>query len=272
MTAPSSLQTAFYPGTVVHSRLRPKRHRMRYGVVSALIDLDELPTLDREVRFFGHNRFAPVSFHDADHGPGDGTPLRAWVAGELRRAGIPGELGAVRVLCYPRLWGYVFNPLSVFFCHKPDGTLAALIYEVSNTFSERHAYVLAAGDVGTRGDGGIRQACAKTFYVSPFMAVEGHYRFRVRPPGESVTVAIQYGDGDGTLLTAAFAGSRRPFANATVRRLALRQPLMTIKVIVGIHWEALRLWFKGVPLQPRPRLGDETTAHRHASSASPTKV
>ncbi|MBM3561239.1 MAG: DUF1365 domain-containing protein, partial [Alphaproteobacteria bacterium] len=119
MTARGSLQSAFYPGTVVHSRLRPRRHRLRYSVVSALIDLDELATLDREVRFFGYNRFAPVSFHDADHGPGDGTLLRAWVAGELRRAGIPGELGAIRVLCYPRLWGYVFNPLSVFFCHKP---------------------------------------------------------------------------------------------------------------------------------------------------------
>lgn len=272
MTARGSLQSAFYPGTVVHSRLRPRRHRLRYSVVSALIDLDELATLDREVRFFGHNRFAPVSFHDADHGPGDGTLLRAWVAGELKRAGILGEPAAIRVLCYPRLWGYVFNPLSVFFCHKPDGTLAALIYEVSNTFGERHAYVLAVGDAGTGGDGDIRQACAKTFYVSPFMAVEGHYRFRVRPPGETVAVAIHYGDGDGALLTAAFAGNRQPFSNASVLRLALRQPLMTLKVIAGIHWEALRLWFKGVPLQPRSRRGDETAAHHHPSSASPTKV
>jgi len=237
------LISALYPGTVVHTRLRPVRHRLRYQVVSALIDLDELPVLDRRFRLFGHNRFAPVSFHDADHGVGDGLPLRAWVYRTLEDAGLAAD-GPIRVLCYPRIWGYVFNPLSVFFCHRRDGSLAALIYEVHNTFGERHTYALAA-DAGNTAT--LEQTCAKAFYVSPFVPMDCIYRFRIRPPAERVSVAIAERDADGPLLSAVFTGKRRAIGDVALARLALGQPLMTLKIIAGIHWEALRLGLKGAP-------------------------
>ena len=248
--------SALYPGTVVHTRLRPVRHRLRYNVVSALIDLDELPVLNRRFKLFGHNRLAPVSFHDADHGPGDGTPLRPWVKHTLEEAGLFAD-GPIRVLCYLRIWGFVFNPLSVYFCHRHDGRLTALIYEVHNTFGERHTYVLPADADGAAT---LEQTCAKSFYVSPFVPMDCVYRFRIRRPGNRVSVAITERDSNGPLLAAAFAGERRAFGDVTLAQLALGQPFMTLKIIAGIHWEALRLWLKGAPYFRHKARRDTVTA------------
>lgn len=246
MTAPAS---CLYLGQVVHRRVRPRDHLLRYRVFCLYADLDELPALDRGLRWFSYNRRGVFSFHDRDHGDGTAGGLRGWIEHHLARAGIALDGGPVRVLCYPRLLGFVFNPLSVYFCHHRSGALAAIVYEVHNTFGQRHSYLIPVAD-----DAGavISQACDKAFYVSPFIATAGTYRFRVVPPGERLAIAITQGDGDGPLLHASFTGSRAALDDHGLRSAFLRYPLMTLKVLAGIHWEALRLWRKGIPIADRP--------------------
>lgn len=227
--------SALYIGMVVHRRLRPKAHKLRYRVFSLLLDLDELPEL--KLRWLGVNRPGLLSFREADHG--DGGPLRPWVAARLAEVGIVAA-GPVRLLCYPRMLGYVFNPLTVYFCHHGDGRLAAIIYEVHNTHGERHAYVLPGG-AGT-----VRHSCGKAFFVSPFMPMDCVYHFTINPPGETVSVGIVESDEEGTLLTASFAGERENLTDAALLRAVLAHPLMTLKVTLAIHWEAVRLLLKGL--------------------------
>ena len=159
-----------YFGEVMHRRLGAVRHRFTYRVFSVLLDLDRLETLGRRLKLFSYNRVNIFSFQDRDHGARDGSPLRPWVERHLSAAGL-GHLrgGRIRLLCFPRLWGYVFNPLSVFFCEAPDGTLAAILYEVSNTFGERHCYL---EPVNPSAAGVIEQGCAKRFYVFESIAEE----------------------------------------------------------------------------------------------------
>jgi DUF1365 family protein len=212
-----------------------------------LFDLDELPDLSRRLRLFGHNRFALLSFHDRDHGDGSATPLRAQIDAQLARAGIAAG-GAVRVLCYPRVLGTAFNPLSTFFCHRPDGSLAAMLYEVNNTFGQRHTYLIPVESDAVP----LRQSCAKGFYVSPFMAMDMRYDFAVQPPGAEVSITVRGSDAAGTVITANFAGQRRDLSDRTLLATFLRHPLLTLKVVGGIHWEALKLLAKGMRLVPRP--------------------
>lgn len=238
-------RSAIYCGTVVHQRLRPRRHRLRYDVFALLIDLDELDKLDLKTRLLSYNRPGPVSFRDCDHGPTNGEPLRPWAEARMREAGVEPDGGAIELLCYPRILGYVFNPLSVFFCYRRDGTLAALLYEVCNTFGERHTYPISVEDDGHRV---IRQACAKALYVSPFIGMEAEYHFRVKPPDSTVNIVIRQEDAEGLLLAAAFRGERRPLTDRELAAALVRFPFMTLKVIAGIHWEALRMWLKGFPV------------------------
>ncbi|MBW6424475.1 DUF1365 domain-containing protein [Rhizobium sp. XQZ8] len=246
-----SFLSALYAGEVVHARSRPSKHRLRYRVFSLLLDLDELLILDRTLRMFGHNRWAIFSFHDADHGDGETGGLKTWVAGRLSAAGIKTDDLKVRMLCYPRIFGYVFNPLTVYFCEKQDGTLLAILYEVCNTFHERHTYIIPAQGKGAD----VSHSCAKELYVSPFMPMDCRYDFRIRPPGEKVRIAIDESDGEGHLLFASFSGERREISDGALLKSLLTYPLMTLKVMGAIHWEALRLWMKGVPV------------HRHLPAA-----
>jgi len=225
------------------------RHSFVYRVFSCLIDLDELETLKR-VRGFAHNRFNLLSFHDRDHGPRDGRPLRPWIEARLAEAGIDLDGGSVRLLCFPRVLGYVFNPLSIWFCHHSDGSLRAVLYEVSNTFGERHGYLIRA-DRTARG-GAIAQNCAKSFHVSPFISLEGRYVFRLRVPGRRLAIAIRHEDAEGPVMAAAQTGRRRRFASPTLLLAFVCYPLMTLKVIAAIHFEALRLWRKGARIHKRP--------------------
>lgn len=240
--------SALYCGTVVHRRFRPRAHRLAYRIFYLLVDLDELPVLGQRLRLLSHNRPGLMSFHDRDHGAGDAGALRVHVERQLAAAGIAAEGGAIRLLCLPRILGYVFNPLSVYFCHRRDGALAAMLYEVNNTFGERHTYVIPV----ETDKAPIRQRCSKRFHVSPFIGMDMTYDFEVAPPGDGVAIAIGEADGDGRLLQAAFAGQRLPLSDRNLLRVFLRYPLLTLKVIGGIHWEALRLWLKGVPLTARP--------------------
>jgi hypothetical protein len=215
-----------------------------------LLDLDEIGRLPDSLRLFSHNRFNAVSFHDSDHGDGGGLPLREQVNRHLRSAGIDINDGPIRLLCMPRIFGYGFNPLSIYFCYQPGGFLAAILYEVHNTFGERHSYLIpvepGAGAV-------IDQHCQKVFYVSPFMDMNLRYAFRVAAPAERVSVAIDTADKDGPLLFAALSGRRAALTDTALLRVLTTYPLSTLKVIGAIHWHALRMWLKGFKLRQHPK-------------------
>ena len=242
------ISSALYVGSVTHTRLRPVRHRLRYSLPMVLLDLDELPALSRAVPGFAHNRAHLFSFHDRDHLAGSDETLRHQVDRLLAEAGIAAG-GAIRILCMPRVLGFAFNPLSVFFCHTPDGALAAVLYEVNNTFGQRHSYLLPAAP-GI--DGMQSHHCAKRFYVSPFLEMDMTYHFRLAPPGDRAFISIEARDADGPVLSAHFSGSRRALTGANLTRVLVRYPLLALQVLGGIHWEALKLWGKGLRPVPRP--------------------
>lgn len=241
---------ALYFGHVTHARMRPFRHQFRYGVYTALFDLDRLDALPGLIR---RNGFGLFGLHDHDHGPRDGGPLRPWVEGLVRDAGLPVPGGRIRLLCFPRVLGFIFNPLSVYFCHRPDDTLAAIVYEVKNTFGDQHPYVVPVGSGDGREDGPmLAHRHPKEFHVSPFFDLEGEYRFRISEPDEHLHVLIRYGAQDGERMIAAQTGRRAPMTNATLLRAFFAYPLVTMKVVGAIHWEALRLWLKGAKFHRRP--------------------
>jgi len=247
MTSPEA--ATIYCGHVVHARLRPKFHKLRYRVFSLLLDLDHVSEIGRRSRLFSHNRFNLFSFHDRDHGPGDGRPLAAHIRGLLARAGMGACGKRILLLSYPRMLGYVFNPLSVYFCLDETDRVGAIAYEVNNTFHERKTYLLAAP--GGDSAGAIHQSCAKSLYVSPFNTGHGRYSFHITPPAADVAVGVAVRDGVGPLMRAHFTGRGEAFCDRALAKLAWRYPLMTLKVIGGIHLEAFRLWRKGVPLVQR---------------------
>lgn len=242
--------SALFRGEVVHSRLRPRKHRLRYGVFQLLLNLDELSSLDGRLRTFSVGRFNLLSFHEADHLDGGPEPLRARVEAQLTAAGIELQGGAIRLLCMPRVLGHGFNPLSVFFCHRRDGGLAAILYEVHNTFGERHLYLLPVDDADSQATR-VSQTCAKRFFVSPFMPMNLTYRFQVVRPGEHVAVRIEVSDDEGPLLLTSFHGTGEALSDRALLRAWLGAPLLSLKVLGAIHWQALWIWLKGVALHPR---------------------
>jgi len=256
---------ALYVGDVMHARLKPVGHRFNYRVMSLLIDLDRLEVADRQTPLFGVNRRALYSFYEADHGDRDGSSLRLYAQRCATEHGIDLTGGRVLLLCYPRLLGYTFNPLSVYFCDDADGQPALLIYEVRNTFGDIHAYVIPVrrGDIGPAG---IRQTQDKRFYVSPFVEMTMRYHFRITPPKKHVKLRILETDSEGPLLSATFNGRRRPLNTQELLRSFFSLPMVTLKVVAAIHWEALRLWIKGVRLVPRPgKAADESLASKARS-------
>jgi DUF1365 family protein len=222
-------------------------HALRYRIFLLFLDLDEAASLSRRLRWFGFDRPGLASFWQKDHGAGTAAGLRSWVEAQLAQARLPVG-GAVRVLCMPRVLGHAFNPLTVIFSHAPGGALQALVYEVNNTFGQRHAYVLPVHGSETP----VRQDCAKMFHVSPFMAMDLHYRFRVAVPGERCGIFITASDDNGKVLTAAFTGRRQALTDTALARAVLRTPFLGATVLAGIHWEALKLWLKGLKLRPAP--------------------
>jgi len=242
---------ALYLGRVMHARLKPFRHRFAYRVFTCLFDVDGLGALSTRLRLFGHNRFNLFSFHDRDHGARDGSPLRPWVEARLAEAGLSLKPSRIELLCFPRLLGYVFNPLSIFFCRDDTGDLAAVVYEVKNTFGDQHSYVLPV-PARTGSSAPVIHGTDKKFYVSPFIEMDCTYRFRLTEPGEQLAVLIRQADAQGELLIATLTGNRVNLDDRALARAFIRHPLMTVKVMAAIHWEALWLWVKGARLVPRP--------------------
>nr|WP_047167976.1 DUF1365 family protein [Sphingomonas sp. Y57] len=250
------MKSAIYAGTVFHRRFRPRAHNLRYRIFQCLFDIDEIDVISTRCKLFSRNRFNLFSFHDRDYGDRSGAPLRGQVEALMRRAGQEPDGGPIRLLTMPRMLGHVFNPLSVWFCHRRDGSLATIVYEVTNTFKERHSYVIPVADNHGR-DTLIRQTCDKCFYVSPFMDLDMRYDFTVEPPMEKTRVVVAGADAEGPLIIAAFQGVRRELGDGALLGAFLRHPLLTLKVVAGIHVEALRLLLKRIGVRRHvPAAGD----------------
>ncbi len=259
----------FYNGTVMHCRYEPFHHRFSYGVFSLCFDLDRLSEAAAGTRWFSVNRFNLMGFSFRDHGPRDGSPLRPWIDAIQQTSGLPTG-GRIRVHCFPRVLGYVFNPLTVFFCDAPDGPLQAILYEVRNTFGDKHVYFAPVASNRVVGRA-IDQQCAKLFHVSPFLDVVGDYRFRVTEPGEKLSIVIKHGVEGREVLLATHVGLREPFSDRLIITNLLRFPLMTLSVMAAIHWQALKLWWKGAKFhkRPVPPASAVTSSHDDPPSSAP---
>ena len=232
-----------YNGKVIHKRFKPKEHYFKYNVFSLLVDLDELKIIENEIKIFSYNKFNIISFFDKDHGPRDGTSLKEWVIKNLKDIGIDNDRIQVKLFCYPRIFGYVFNPLSIFFIYDENSKLISILYEVKNTFGEQHTYIFKTHDEKV-----IINDCTKKFHVSPFIEMECHYYFRVLKPSDTISVIIDQKDKDGKLLYASQDGKAKELTKKNLLVSYISHPLMTFKIIAAIHYEALKLWLKGIKL------------------------
>jgi DUF1365 family protein len=228
-----------YEGTLVHTRRTPVRNVFRYPISYWLLDLDELPELDRRLRLFSVNRRNVVSFHDADHFDGGPSAKQAAIAA----AGDP-SIERVLLLTQPRVLGYVFNPVSFYWCYRGNGSLSCIVAELNNTFGERLPEVL-------RGPGPLYEH-SKRLHVSPFFGLDQSYEWAFSQPGETVWARIHVREGAARPLTAVLHGRRRELTNAAVAHSLVRYPLMPLQVTVLIHRQALRLWLKRVPFHRKP--------------------
>jgi uncharacterized protein len=256
--APASAQD----GRTTHVRFTPFERRFSYRLAQVLVDIDRLDETARGLRLFAHNRFNLFSFHDRDHGDRSGAPLRPWAEAMFARAGITPDGGRIDLLCFPRVFGFVFNPISIFFGYGPDGALRGVIYEVNNTFGETHCYVAAVG-AGERHE----HETAKLLHVSPLFDVRGNYRFRLHPPADTFHLTIEN----------MVAGRREHLATLVTRRRALTDgwlagvlfslPLSTMQVVLGIHWQALKIWLRGAKYRSKPAPPLETASLARSTDA-----
>ena len=241
------MNSCIYNGEVNHTRFKPVKHFLNYKTFSLLIDLDEIEQLDKSISIFSHNKFNIFSFYNKDHGDRDGSCLKKWVISNLKKYKIEGNISKIKILCYPRIFGYVFNPLSIFYCYEND-KLKSIFYEVKNTFNEQHTYIFKIKD-GEE----IKQKCKKKFYVSPFMDMETFYNFKLINPNQRLSVMIKQTDAEGTVLTATQTGDKKEFNFKQLLINFFRYPLMTLKIISSIHFEALLLWKKGAIYRKRDK-------------------
>lgn len=255
-----NFDTRIYVGAVSHRRVKPVSYRFTYSIFSLLINIDELPDLDRSRSWFVYNRFGLMGFRDKDHGAKDGSPLRPWIEEKLRDGGYAFTPGAIRLLCFPRLFGLVFNPLSIWYCYDTEDNLRTVLYEVRNTFGEWRGYMLPVAENNAGRSTGIRQSCDKTFYVSPLLDMNCRYNFTLNDPAEKLSIGIRETQADKRTLLAVQTGKRVSFTARNIRRTLLSHPLMYFKIIAAIHWEALRVLLKGVKfhVNPRSKSGDVT--------------
>ena len=234
--------SCIYNGSVIHKRFKPKEHFFKYKVFSLFIDLSELIELDNKLKFFSLNKFNLISFYEKDHGERDGSSLLNWVKLNLSNNNISTENIKIKLLCYPRILGYVFNPLSIFFIYDKDENLISILYEVKNTFGEQHTYIFKVESENKL----IQNNCSKKFHVSPFIEMNCNYFFRILNPGEKLSVIIDQYDQEGKILFASQDGKRSDLTSENLMNSYLKHPLMTFKIISAIHFEAFKLWFKGI--------------------------
>ncbi len=242
--------SCLYEGVVFHKRFKPREHTLRYRVFCICIDLQELPQLHRSLRWFSYNRWNMFSLYDRDFGRGAGLSGRQDIDESLMALAIDPAEVSVRLLCYPRIFGYAFNPLCTYFCVSKNGQLRAIVYEVNNTFGERQLYPFAFEPAQVDTAAAAIHRCDKQMHVSPFTPPRMNYEFRTSVTDDKVSVAIRAFEESGTVLTASFAGNSQVLEDRHLLRNAMRYPFMTVKVIAGIHWEALKLWIKRVPVFP----------------------
>ena len=235
--------STIYEGKVIHRRFKPKEHFFKYNVFSLLIDIEELEIIRNTIKIFSYNKFNIISFFDKDHGPRDGTSIKDWIIKNLKNIGVNSDKIQIKLLCYPRIFGYVFNPLSIFFIYDQNSKLISIMYEVKNTFGEQHTYVFKTDD-----DKLISNNCVKKFHVSPFINMECYYYFRVLKPAEKISVIIDQKDKDGKLLYASQDGEAKELNEKNLLISFICHPLMTFKIIAAIHYEALKLWIKGIKI------------------------
>jgi DUF1365 family protein len=238
-----------YFSRVMHQRFEPVQYRFHYRVFSLLLDLDRLDEVS--CRLFSVNRFNFVSFRERDHGPRDGTPLKPWIEGLLGEEGIDIAGGRVLLLCFPRVLGYGFNPLSVWYCFHADGSLRAVLAEVNNTFGEHHFYLLSGG--GSPVAWPVNYSVEKVFHVSPLMGMDARYSFRIGRPAERVSVLIRQYRSERLALVASQQGRGHDLNDKRLLLALVTIPFMTLKVMAAIHWQALKIWLKGAPFFPKPQ-------------------
>jgi len=231
-----------YTGNVVHKRFKPKIHFFKYKVFSLLLDLSEIHLLDKNLKIFSYNKFNIVSFYDKDHGARDGSSIQNWVIDNLKKNNIDTNNIQIKLLCYPRILGYVFNPLSIFYVYDKNLNLISILYEVKNTFGEQHTYVFKT-DINNNL---VQHTCKKKFHVSPFIEMDCVYFFRLLKPGNTISVIIDQNDKEGKILYASQDGVKSEINNSNLTKSYLKHPLMTFKIILAIHFEAFKLWSKGI--------------------------
>ena len=236
------MNSSIYNGTVIHKRFKPKSHFFKYSVFSLLIDLSELNQLERDIKFFSFNKFNLISFFEKDHGDRDGSSLIKWVKKNLDENEINSKDIKIKLLCYPRIFGYVFNPLSVFFIYDKSEKLISILYEVKNTFGEQHTYIFEVKDDLKF----FQHSCSKKFHVSPFIEMDCNYFFRILKPAEKISVIIDQYQSDEKILYASQDGKRTEFTSSELIKSYFKHPLMTFKIISAIHFEAFKLWAKGI--------------------------
>jgi DUF1365 family protein len=260
--------SCLYDCEVVHERLSPRRHGFRYRLFYLDLDLAEIPALVAELPLFSRNRFNLYTFRDSDHlDVGKGPDLRSNLTAWLAERGV--ALGAgdrVRLITLPRILGYIFNPVCFYIIHDGDGQPAQVVVEVCNTFRELKPYLIDAPD-----DSGVfRLVTPKHFYVSPFTSLTAEFDFRIRVPDDTIEIHIDDRENGETTLVSWIRGDRRPLTNARLAWYAIRFPFLTVKIIAGIHWQALRLWMKRIPFHRKadsPEL--QRDLHRPHSSLTP---
>ena len=236
------MNSSIYNGTVIHKRFKPKTHFFKYNVFSLLIDLSELNQLDKNIRFFSFNKFNLISFFEKDHGNRDGSSLFDWVKKNLDKNYINSEGIKIKLLCYPRILGYVFNPLSVFFIYNSSEKLISILYEVKNTFGEQHTYIFKVNDDLNH----FQHSCSKKFHVSPFIEMNCSYFFKILKPSEKMSVIIDQYQTNEKILYASQDGTRADLNSKELLKSYCKHPLMTFKIISAIHFEAFKLWTKGI--------------------------
>lgn len=251
------MNSALYRGHVMHQRVARLRHGFRYPIFMPLLDLDELGALDRGLRLFGYNRAAIVSYWDKDHLKMFEGSTRERLAQFFQACGETLPSGPVRLLTHPRILGYTFNPVSFFYCFDDTNTLRFVVPEVNNTFGDTHPYLLAA-------DGADHWKTKKLLHVSPFFDMAGSYEWRLPAPGDTLEARCDLHHGATLSLAARLSMHRTPLTDANLSLSLLRLPLMPMQVMFGIHWQALKLWFKGARFHRAPRYDPKRAAEEAA--------